>query len=371
MCKFNVGYLLNEYRIHRPEDYDSLSPRTKMMFCRRVFRCLEKDTNSTVKELKTIKDSRLVNFHYLINLKKDNSIANIPCEVLLKKASFLSFKTIVSFPFYDYKRIQLIFPSFPMLGRKNHQKETKASQNNFSNDRLYNLLELLCKCRELLVDDFVKIIILNNNDYHKILKILNQECTLVSANFELKKLLNQFEEPPNDPSLFYPLLSNVPSKDIITLKKEEEELYKDFEKYLCTILELEGTQADIEENLFEELEKVSHGVTKLLIEFDTVLQNNKRINKNLQVFCALSILGTLCPYLLANFTILNTILASAGTAICPNVIADLIMSNLIDNRSSIDEFRKEREIFLAWRLSDPRTKPYFSKHQKGLLSNGV
>lgn len=374
MSDFNAGSLLSEYGLFTVKDYDDFLPRTKMLFCRRLFNCLDKKIDLTLKELKNNKASRVINFHYLINLdKQDSSITNLPNKTLLKKASFFAVKTIITFPFYEYKRTQLVSPCFPILGRKIHQKTTEIVEtdvSDFHSDRLYSLLQLLCNCRDLLSEGLVQVILVHKNNYHKIFKSLNQECKLVSANFELEKLLHQFEEPSTDTYLLQPHFISISSKDIITLKKEEADIYIDFENYLCTLLDIDVPKTNIEENLFKELEKISHGFNKITEKLDVVFRKEQRCKTSLQVFCALWIISFLCPNLLCLPSVLNTILTSAGSDIFTQIIATFIGLSFFDYKFNKDDIKNEdstdymKDVYLTLILANPKAKRYLSKHKK-------
>jgi hypothetical protein len=357
---FNVGYLLDEYGINNPQDYEDFKDiNKKSSFCRRLFKLLENESEVTIHELKEIRNSFHVNLHYAISLNENGKVQNLPCATFLKKASFFASKTIVTFPFPDYTKAQFLNPSFRVLGRRNCS-ELELNVDNLKYDPFDGLLTLICQCHVLLRENCIKIIPLYSENQKKVRRILKEECELISANFELEKLICCFEEI-RDGGLLQPHFSDIQAEDIVKIKRLEEEIYQQFEVYFHDLINKSDSldQSKREEIFLTELKDLSKGVHQLMLSFDIVLDKSIRLKKGLQIFSALTILASICPTILASQSIISILMGSAGTAIFPQLIANFIQDFFINNYAAIQEYKKQDKIYLAWRMAYPETDKYF------------
>ena len=270
---FNIGYLLEEYGITSPQDYEDLKNiNMKSSFCRRLFKLLDKESELTIDELKKLRNSFRVNIHYALSSNENSCIDNLPSTTFLKKASFFASRVIISFPFPDYTRIQFLNPSIQVLGKRNIEdlefKSKKAGYEIF-----YGLLKLICQCRVLLRENWLKIIPIYSENQKKVEKILAKECELVSANFELEKLVYSFEEVSDD-ILLQPHFSKIREEDIVKIKRLEKSIYEQFEIYFHDLIS--SSDKSTQEKIFlEELMEISKGVHQLVISFDNILHKHR------------------------------------------------------------------------------------------------
>lgn len=357
---FNVGYLLDEYGINNLQDYEDIKDiNKKSSFYRRLFRLLENESTVTIKELKELRNSFHISLHYAICLNENGDLKNLPSATFLKKASFFSSKIIVTFPFLNYTKNQFLNPSFQVLGRRIFS-ELELDTNQLTYEPFYGLLNLICQCHVLLRENCIKIIPLYSENKNKVRRILREQCQLISANFELEKLIYCFEET-RDSSLLEPHFSKIRAEDIVKIKRLEDSIYNQFEMYFHELLNKSVSldQSRREEIFLQELKEISRGVRQLMLNFDIVLNRSFRLKKGIQIFSALTILASVCPTILASQGIIDLLMGTAGTAVFPQLIANLIQDWFIYNYKAIQEYRRQGESFLAWRMAYPETDKYF------------
>ncbi|NMF82035.1 hypothetical protein [Nodosilinea sp. P-1105] len=357
---FNVGCLLEEYGINSPQDYENLKDvNMKSSFCRRLFKLLEKESEITIHELKKFRNSFRVNIHYAVSLNENCCIGNLPCATFLKKASFFASRVIISFPFPAHSKIQFLNPSIQVFGKRDIEALELRSQK-FGYEIFYGLLKLICQCRLLLKENCLKIIPIYSENQKKIEKILEEECELLSANFELEKLIYCFEEVNKD-VLLQPHFSKIREEDIVKIKRIEKAIYEQFEIYFHNLIyDLDSPDQFAQEKIFlRELVEISKGVHQLMISFDNILDKSSRLKKGLQIFSGLTVLAGVCPAILLNQFLVGALIGTAGTVVFPGLIVSIIQDWFINNYEAIQEYKKQDEVYLAWRMAYPETDRYF------------
>lgn len=368
MSDKNIGKLLRDFGITKPEDYynKNFSPRKKQAFYKRLFKMMRDQIKATLSNFLTASG---VKFYFAINDNKDQC-RKIPSAVFLRKCSFFSRITLITFSF-KLDEHSFINQSPRVLGSH------RGTKNNNEFD---DLLKLICECRELLENDYIKIIpLFNSKKIDSVLHSIQQEIqanSLISANFKSQRLIDEFEEKDlvrlpydrEDSKLLQPHFSHISPRKIVKLREREKDIYLKFEddlkeklfksdsnfcfRNLAHFL-TDDTKITPENNLLEELKYVHKGVIELKRDCSILLSKNcKDLETTVILGGMASLIGILAPQFLVTEPVIqafSNLISVGGAGV--NVLK--CIRDVLDRAKETEEWKKRGEVYLAWRICDP------------------
>lgn len=314
MSHVNIGILLDEFNINIPEDFFRLNVSDRYTFLSRVKSSAEHLTEDVLTELRGTSGLKM---HFRVNRHPELGWQNIPNEIFAKKIAFFASKSVITFPFEEVA--------------------------HWKRDDLHSLLTLLCITRPFLKEGLVSILPANQKSGPKTSELLSDKYGLVSANFHLDKLEDQFEEKcckAHVANLYIPYFNGIKPEDVIRLRHEEKLLYDGFEHRLSKLL---STHSDLsnEEKLLEELYEVDQHVRQLTTKFEAIQEAYRR--KNIYMLIGFATVGLVMFFPPGIVPALAPVLGTSGITMLAYLQSKLDHAN---NKKGL----KEDEFYLLWRL---------------------
>lgn len=261
MTNQTLGHLLDEYEISSFDDFRQLDYSVKDDFLKRVTNIATSQSKDQLhKALDHIAHVPGLKMCFRVTQSTRDEWRNVPNDIFAKKLALYTSRTVITFPFHyiDYRR----------------EADLRA------------LLTLLCITHPFLKENYITILPAYTNDH-----TYNQKLKrLMSANFRLDKLEEQFEEiryATNSSNILLPILESISAQDIINVRtneilefqKAEMKLEKDLmidkfdeRKFLSELYEIHERVQTLDELVHDIQDAVTKGaaIRLLLIAMSTV-----------------------------------------------------------------------------------------------------
>jgi hypothetical protein len=206
MTHVNLGLLLDQFGIQSFDDFRQRDYRDKDAFLGHVTSaCGYKAQEELNETLSGIEYEHGLKMCFQVRKDDIGNWHNIPNDTFARKLALFTTRTVITFPFHQI--------------------------SHSDNEDLRALLSLLCATRPFLKEGYITIVPADNHtpEMKRTLKKLRP------ANFRLDELEIQFEEREYKtliPNVFLPRLVQVSPEEIISIRKEEEDKYRDLENRL-------------------------------------------------------------------------------------------------------------------------------------------
>ena len=320
MTQVNLGVLLDQFGIITPNDYFKLSVTDQYEFRSRIKSTAEHEKKDILVELQNTLGLKM---HFHVSRHPQKGWQNIPNETFARKLAFFATKSLITFPFDELA--------------------------HWKREDLKPLLTLLCTVRPFLKEGFVNILPCNNELREMPVKKFNEKYGLVSANFHLNLLENQFEEKNYNHqvlNLYLPYLKDVKPEEVVHIRHKEKELYGNLEIRLGHLLNGHDGLRN-EETLFNELVEIHTHVTHLTSSYKGIIDALNR--RDIYTIIGFATVGLVLLFPPNIVPLLAQLLSTGSIGMLPYLQWKIESAN--KTRSL-----KEDEYFLMWYINNLKAR---------------
>lgn len=297
--KNQIVEVLDNFDVNRVNDYLRLPPKDKPYFVRRLYKACDSESKLLDVELQHLGGAK---FHFAASVGNRNPGHNVPTSAFLNKLLFYSNKTLITFPFNTITHLGTLGERTEWAAYQRHQKNqslmlfgeftttggnigTTGKNYAIDPDSFKRLVQLLLKLKPALSSGVVHVLP-NFPDIDTL--TYNEKHGLVSANFQLKSLKQQFDEILLKPSmgrrsrlgltqLLLPHFERVPLERVLEIRLKEQELYWEFQRRLESLFH-GASQMERESTLLALMKETDEGVRELHRKFLEIRKNYRRKN---------------------------------------------------------------------------------------------
>lgn len=357
MAQLDLVSLFSEFEVRSLNDYKLLELRKKSSFNIRLFKVLTNDKTKT-KLLNHFKNDDGIKFHYncVPNEYDDKEI-----NTFLKKISFFSHKTLITFPLSGRKlrkreledienlndeEEKIILGQVEIDSRKDTGFDVKAHKDKaiiVPKNEFEFIIKTISNSLNVLQES--KNIFFFTGLSSEVKKIISPSMNLISANFNMNSLKTQFYEFSNDIidenepciTLLLPRFTNVPENQIIQVREEEKRLY---EKFILDLEKVIASTQNIEKDLLFHLKEINNEVNDLTSKFEEIEKVFKK--KNILGFISLS------------FTLFGIVIPWSFAPILSQIVGGISIKQIWDSYSAKKQDIKKLEeetMYLMYRIN--------------------
>jgi len=373
MANQGISHVLQEFKINQPEDYHRLNPGVKKTFATMLHGALKTHSDHAMRILHEGADDG-IKMHFEVPSTK-GAASNLPSEIFLRKICIYSTKVAITFPFREAG------PPAQNKSRKKHptEREQPASAaqpehliyfGNFDTERTgyggevrehgscHHLdsqefdvfIQFLCTTRKFIEHGILHVIPSYHPEARRLKTASRGKHGFLSANFDNKQLLQQFEEQGVSEDVHHelaelrlclPSLANVSTAAVIQIREQDEDYFNHFQKSLRSMIaDLSKTAS--EERLLGKMKEINDGLVAL---HKRLVNQRPSTAKDWIQFVSI----------LLRAPIENSFIPLIGGVASALELANLSLDiRARSKKGQADELRRDSDLFLMWHLQHPK-----------------